>query len=236
MASWVIVPDVPGQENKAAQDQAVANIEKRGQVFRDEIQAEKPVIGSISTKQIDDRACPIEGFERSTVAVARRNPDHRRRARNLKWLTSLTDLSLDNTEVGDAGWRARGLEKPSETVPRPHEGHRRWVFAVEGAESPRNPVTRRDRVTDPGMVHLKGLTRLEWLLLHDTQVGDAGLRHLKGLADLEFLFLHNTQVSDAGLEHLKGLSRLQILNVENTRVTDAGSKIPESAAKAKISH
>ena len=52
---------------------------------------------------------------------------------------------------------------------------------------------------------------LEWLDLADTQVTDAGLEHLKGLTKLEELYLAGPQVSDAGLEHLKGLTSLQHL-------------------------
>ena len=45
--------------------------------------------------------------------------------------------------------------------------------------------------------------------LDGTQVTDAGLEHLKGLSRLQELYLDGTQVTDAGLEHLKGLSQLK---------------------------
>ena len=62
------------------------------------------------------------------------------------------------------------------------------------------------QVTDAGLEHLKGLTRLQSLDLSGTQVTDAGLEHLKGLTQLQWLSLEGTQVTDAGLEHLKGLT------------------------------
>jgi hypothetical protein len=77
------------------------------------------------------------------------------------------------------------------------------------------------QVTDAGLVHLRGLTQLEWLTLHSTQVTDAGLVHVRGLTRLQGLNLSSTQVTDAGLEHLRGLTRLTYLHLSNTQVTDA---------------
>ncbi len=59
------------------------------------------------------------------------------------------------------------------------------------------------KVTDAGLVHLKGLTSLERLDLHDTQVSDAGLVNLKGLTSLQTLFLDGNQVTDAGVKELR---------------------------------
>ena len=76
------------------------------------------------------------------------------------------------------------------------------------------------KVTDAGLKHLKGLTKLERLYLSDTKVTDAGLMHLTGLTKLKTLSLRNTKVTDAGLEHLKGLTELQTLELNSTEVTD----------------
>ena len=106
MAYWLVVPVVQAQENKAAQDQAVAKLEKLGgQVFRDEIQADRPVIAAdLDETMIDDaglanlkgltdlQSLSLDGTRITDAGLV-----------NLKGLTSLTDLSLDNTEVGDAG-------------------------------------------------------------------------------------------------------------------------------------
>ena len=51
---------------------------------------------------------------------------------------------------------------------------------------------------------------------------DAGLVHLKGLTKLEGLRLGFAQVTDAGLTHLKGLTNLVVINLEDTKVTDEG--------------
>ena len=67
------------------------------------------------------------------------------------------------------------------------------------------------RVTDAGLVHLKGLTKLETLNLQSTDISDTGLIHLKGLASLKTLDLRSTKVSDAlsesrSITHSSGLS------------------------------
>ena len=58
-------------------------------------------------------------------------------------------------------------------------------------------------MTDAGLQHLAGLTRLEWLELSQTQVTDAGLQHLAGLTGLRRLDLSQTQVTDAGVAALR---------------------------------
>ena len=85
------------------------------------------------------------------------------------------------------------------------------------------------KVGDAGLVHLKGLTRLQSLNLNDTKVSDAGLVNLKGLTRLRSLTLNNTKVSDAGLVHLKGMTQLQWLYLKNTNVTDKGVKSLKAA-------
>jgi hypothetical protein len=74
------------------------------------------------------------------------------------------------------------------------------------------------------MVHLAGLSNLEWLWLDSTQVTDAGLAHLTGLTGLQHINLNFTPVTDAGLMHLKGLTGLRELEIElgNIHVTEEG--------------
>jgi serine/threonine protein kinase/Leucine-rich repeat (LRR) protein len=78
------------------------------------------------------------------------------------------------------------------------------------------------QVTGPGLEYLKGLSNLSSLGLGSTRIGDAALEHLKGLSNLTVLDLGGTQVTDAGMEHLKGLSNLSGLYLNFTRVSDAG--------------
>ena len=92
-------------------------------------------------------------------------------------------------------------------------------------------------VTDSGLVHLKGLTKLETLGLgFCPKITDAGMVHLKGLTNLQSLDLRKTKITDAGLVHLKGLNKLQWLYLMGTKVTDAGvSDLKKSLPNCEIS-
>ena len=73
---------------------------------------------------------------------------------------------------------------------------------------------------DAAMEYLTELTQLEYVGLHGTQITDAGLAHLKGLTRLSELYIEDhTQVTDAGLRHLEGLTQLQQLYLVNTQVS-----------------
>jgi hypothetical protein len=60
------------------------------------------------------------------------------------------------------------------------------------------------------------------VLLTNTRLTDAGLVHLRGLTSLQTLGLGNTQNTDAGLAHLQGRTGLQNLSLGGSQVTDAG--------------
>ncbi|MCP4375551.1 MAG: hypothetical protein GY794_05175 [bacterium] len=86
-------------------------------------------------------------------------------------------------------------------------------------------ISRRNKITDAGLAHLKGLTKLERLDLEDcVNITDAGLARLKGLTTLEHLGLWSCyNITDAGLAHLKVLTKLERLDLlccDN--ITDAG--------------
>jgi hypothetical protein len=82
----------------------------------------------------------------------------------------------------------------------------------------------RSKVTDAGLRHLTGLTKLRRLGLHDTQVSDEGMKEVARLKQLQYLGLGATQVGDAGLKKLSGLKQLRLLDLAETGVTDEGLK------------
>ncbi len=67
-------------------------------------------------------------------------------------------------------------------------------------------------------------------------VTDAGLEHLNGFSRLEELQLDNTQITDAGLEHVGNLTQLRTLSLVNSEVTAAGvAKLQQALPNCKIS-
>ena len=101
-----------------------------------------------------------------------------------------------------------------------------WLRKLHGDEHLGDVVVvalRGPRITDAEMVHLKDLTKLEWLEFRAaTQITDAGLVHLKGLTNLKVLWLDGSPITDAGLVHLKGLTTLEVLWLDGSHITDAG--------------
>jgi internalin A len=71
-------------------------------------------------------------------------------------------------------------------------------------------------VTDDGLRHLKGLTKLRWLSLSGARnITDKGLVHLKDLKNLEDLSLEVTKTSPDALMHLQGLTKLRRIRLSN---------------------
>ena len=81
---------------------------------------------------------------------------------------------------------------------------------------------RDTKITNAGLVHLKGLAKLTRLHLERTNVGDEGIANLTKLTTLEYLNLYGTKITDKSLDHLAGLKNLRQLYVWQTDVTDAG--------------
>jgi Leucine-rich repeat (LRR) protein len=75
-------------------------------------------------------------------------------------------------------------------------------------------------ITDAGLIHLAGLTKLRILYLYRTKIRGPGLQHLP--RNLDILSLQHTPAVDEGLIHLKRLSKLRCLILSNTKITDNG--------------
>lgn len=74
-----------------------------------------------------------------------------------------------------------------------------------------------------------------FVILADTRMTDAGLKHLTGLTKLRRLDVNGTKVTDAGLVHLQGLSQLQELTLSGNKVTAQGvNKLQQALPKCKI--
>jgi len=110
-----------------------------------------------------------------------------------------------------------------------------------------------DRITEAGLVHLKGLSKLRrlhllpmgngegWLTdvglgyladlvnlrelsLFWEKITDKGLSHIEGITELTQLTLDGNKITDEGLRHLRGLKELTELSLDFTEITDDGLK------------
>lgn len=88
----------------------------------------------------------------------------------------------------------------------------------------RSPPPACANITGAGLVHLKALTKLEYLLLGATEVHGPGLAHLEAMQNLRQLYLHGSPVNDSGLPHLAALKRLEWVDLGSGTVTDEAVK------------
>jgi hypothetical protein len=78
-------------------------------------------------------------------------------------------------------------------------------------------------VTDAGLLHLAGLSRLRHLDLDLDGVRGPGLAALGGMSELETLRVGRMKIADADFAHLANLKKLKVLEASNNeRLTDAG--------------
>jgi internalin A len=118
----------------------------------------------------------------------------------LRELTTLRKLGLMGCPLGDAG-----------------------LAAIENFGELRELELFQTGITDAGMVHLRGLTKLTSLGLRaNVRVTDHGVASLSKMTFLSKLDLERTKVSDSGLESLSRLTGLREVRVWGTRVSDSG--------------
>ena len=80
----------------------------------------------------------------------------------------------------------------------------------------------RYKITDAGVQHLAGMTRLTRLELKDMPITDASAPTFDRLTEIASLDLSNTKVGDEVLRRIGRMKGLRELNMSHTRITDAG--------------
>ena len=88
---------------------------------------------------------------------------------------------------------------------------------VETAELSNSPS-----ITDNGLIHLAGLSKLKTLYLYNTGVTGPGLRRLSCLRSLEGLDVSNSPFTDEGMALLGRFVNLKWLSLNNTRISNDG--------------
>jgi beta-lactamase regulating signal transducer with metallopeptidase domain/protocatechuate 3,4-dioxygenase beta subunit len=83
-----------------------------------------------------------------------------------------------------------------------------------------------DKITDAGVKHLAGLTKLQSVHFDNGQLGDGALEIFARLPALKHLSLQGNAFSDEGLKHLEGMKQLRSLWIGMNRkpITDAEVK------------
>lgn len=145
----------------------------------------------------------------------------------------------------DFNERTDGHKEP-EAKPLTQRVNDETLKLLVGQEDLRRLELSGTAVTSAGLVHLKGLTGLQFLNVCLTAVDDtgfanlsalvqmrrmtvcaskitgSGFQHLGGMKQLESINLHSSPASDAGLEAIGKLTSLRRLEIVHTNVTDAG--------------
>ena len=140
-----------------------------------------------------------------------------------KWLNDL----LGADYVGSV--RSVGLPAANDADPiMPH------VAQLQGLEE--LYIGPAVRLSDAGMAHLRGLTRLKVLHLPNTDHGritGEGLKHIGGLFRLQRLSLRCLPFTDADLAPLRRLSDLRTLDGLSPKLTDVGMSNLSSLANLR---
>jgi hypothetical protein len=131
-------------------------------------------------------------------------------------------LYLANTGVTDAG-----LESLSKLTRLRH-------LYIRNDRRRRTDRVLAPRITDAGMVHLRGLDHLWTLNLSKLPVTDAGLAAIEGLPELNGLYLSGTKVRGHFLARMKSLPRLSILYLDGSAMTEDGLKTLSGATNLEI--
>jgi F-box/leucine-rich repeat protein 14 len=99
--------------------------------------------------------------------------------------------------------------------PQTNDEVMRFVGRLGGLEA-LQALGELKQVSDAGMVHVRGLTRLRSLRFGlCPKLTAACLVNVSGLTNLEALQLGQTTFADADLAQLKGLTRLVLLNLDS---------------------
>lgn len=103
-----------------------------------------------------------------------------------------------------------------------------WITDVEMIDVGHFPKLERldlshTRITDEGMLHLKGATNIRELnLYYAEQITDQGMTAIKNWKMLKRLNLRGTRIANGTLEVVSHLPQLEALDIANTQITDNG--------------
>jgi len=115
-------------------------------------------------------------------------------------LVKLEELNVSAAEIGDASLRVLGGLPEMRSI------------QLHGVLN----------VTDDGLAPLAGLSRLEMLILPDSQITGPGVGALTGMARLQTVSLARAPLEDSGMTELAKINSLRQLDISRTKITDGG--------------
>ncbi len=83
-------------------------------------------------------------------------------------------------------------------------------------------LNEQAQVTDGGLQHFSGITKLNSLRLFRCNFSDSGLLHFRNNLGLEYIELRDVAVTNKSLEWIATLPKLRALNVSRTKITVEG--------------
>lgn len=117
--------------------------------------------------------------------------------------------------------------------------HDEWLKQIADQDLLRRLELSGTAVTSAGLVHLKGLTKLERLNLCLTDCDDRGFEHLAGMTQMKRMVICASKITGTGFTHLTGMTQLESINLHSAPASDAGlaaiGKLP-SLKRLEIVH
>lgn len=136
--------------------------------------------------------------------------------------SSLTDLSLEETAVGDAGiGKIANLENLEWLNLFRTKVTDKALSSLSGLPSLQHLPIGETAITDRGMADIFGITTLQYLGLRGNRITDRGISGIGKLVNLKGLHLGQTLITDQGIVHLHQLKKLERLWLLDTPVTAA---------------
>jgi internalin A len=129
--------------------------------------------------------------------------------------------------LSDAGMKSIPLMTELRTFDTPIRGGKLTGASLENFKGLKELrvlfLTSKPVLADADLVHIKGLTALQFLALSispENAITDTGVANFKDMVDMRNLGMAGARVTSAGLEYLRGMTKLHELRIPGTRVDD----------------
>jgi sugar lactone lactonase YvrE len=121
----------------------------------------------------------------------------------------------------DLNERTDGHKEP-EAKPLSQRVNDETLKLLAGQDDLRRLELSGTAVTSAGLVHLKGLTGLQFLNVCLTGVDDSGFENLAGLLKMRRMTVCSSRITGTGFQHLGGMKHLESINLHSSPASDAG--------------